>query len=68
LSAHGDQKTFVKLVVRFKEQAFKVFIVHGENQPADELRLKLLIVTVLIVVFPLLGQNLNCKPLFDFCS
>jgi hypothetical protein len=33
------KKTF-KLVVRFKEQAFKVFIVHGENQPADELRLK----------------------------
>jgi metallo-beta-lactamase family protein len=23
-----------------KKQAFKVFIVHGENQPADELRLK----------------------------
>jgi hypothetical protein len=44
------------LVVRFKEQAFKVFIVHGENQPADELRLKLLIVTVLIVVFSL-GQE-----------
>jgi hypothetical protein len=54
------------LVVRFKEQAFKSFWFH-ENQPADELRLKLLIVTVLIV-FLSLGQNLNCKPILIFAA
>ena len=41
LSAHGDQNDLLHWLSDLKEKPKKVFVVHGENQPADELRIKI---------------------------
>jgi metallo-beta-lactamase family protein len=41
LSAHGDQDDLLNWLSELKTQPKKVFLVHGENQPADELRIKI---------------------------
>jgi metallo-beta-lactamase family protein len=40
LSAHGDQKNLLNWLSELETKPKKVFLVHGENQAADELRLK----------------------------
>lgn len=42
LSAHGDQNDLVNWLSELKIKPQKVFLVHGENQPADELRIKII--------------------------
>ena len=41
LSAHGDQNDLLNWLSELEYKPKKVFIVHGENQPADELRIKI---------------------------
>ena len=41
LSAHGDQKDLIHWLSEIKNKPEKVFIVHGERQPAEVFRLKL---------------------------
>ena len=41
LSAHGDQNDLLNWLSELESKPKKVFIVHGENQPADELRIKI---------------------------
>lgn len=41
LSAHGDQNDLLNWLSELEHKPKKVFIVHGENQPADELRIKI---------------------------
>ena len=40
LSAHGDQNDLLNWLSALESKPTKVFLVHGENQAADELRLK----------------------------
>lgn len=40
LSAHGDQNDLLNWLSALEAKPTKVFLVHGENQAADELRLK----------------------------
>lgn len=41
LSAHGDQADLLNWLSKLKAKPQKVFLVHGENQAADELRIKI---------------------------
>ncbi len=41
LSAHGDQNDLLNWLSDLENKPKKVFIVHGENQPADDLRIKI---------------------------
>lgn len=41
LSAHGDQNDLVNWLSDLKIKPNKIFLVHGENEPADELRIKI---------------------------
>ena len=41
LSAHGDQADLLNWLSELKAKPQKVFLVHGENQAADELRIKI---------------------------
>ena len=41
LSAHGDQNDLLNWLSELEDKPQKVFLVHGENQPADELRIKI---------------------------
>jgi metallo-beta-lactamase family protein len=41
LSAHADQIGLINWLSALKTKPEKVFLVHGENQPADELRIKI---------------------------
>ncbi|WPR72739.1 MBL fold metallo-hydrolase [Flavobacterium sp. NG2] len=41
MSAHGDQKDLLNWISELESKPKKVFLVHGENGPADELRFKI---------------------------
>ncbi len=57
LSAHGDQKDLLNWLSELENKPIKVFLVHGENQPADELRIKIQEKYGLACKIPLLGQE-----------
>jgi metallo-beta-lactamase family protein len=56
LSAHGDQKDLLNWLADLEEKPKKVFLVHGENIAADELRLKISETYLFDVSVPILGQ------------
>ena len=41
LSAHGDQQDLLNWLSDLQNKPQKVFLVHGENEPADEMRIKI---------------------------
>ncbi|HNP33535.1 MAG TPA: MBL fold metallo-hydrolase [Flavobacterium sp.] len=41
LSAHGDQNDLINWLSELQNKPQKVFLMHGENEPADELRIKI---------------------------
>ncbi|MEY2691807.1 MAG: hypothetical protein RIT03_197 [Bacteroidota bacterium] len=59
LSAHGDQTDLVNWLANLSPKPKEVFLVHGENQAADELRIKIQEKYAVPVRIPLLGQSLE---------
>lgn len=59
LSAHGDQNDLLDWLSDLEEAPEKIFLVHGENQPADELRIKINEKYGYDCVIPLLGQKIE---------
>jgi metallo-beta-lactamase family protein len=59
LSAHGDQNDLLNWLSDLKKQPEKVFLVHGENQPADELRIKINEKYGFDCAVPLMGQEIE---------
>ena len=57
LSAHGDQKDLINWLSDLEKAPKKVFLVHGENEPADELRFKIQEKYGFECVIPLMGQE-----------
>lgn len=57
LSAHADQKGLLNWLSELENKPTKVFLVHGENQPADELRIKIKEVYGFDCSVPLMGQE-----------
>ena len=57
LSAHGDQKDLLNWLSELENKPIKVFLVHGENQPADELRIKIQEKYGFDCKIPLIGQE-----------
>jgi len=57
LSAHGDQKDLLNWLSELENKPEKVFLVHGENQPADELRIKIGEQYGFDCSIPLMGQE-----------
>jgi metallo-beta-lactamase family protein len=57
LSAHGDQNDLLNWLSELKNKPKKVFLVHGENQPADELRIKINEKYGFDSCVPLMGQE-----------
>lgn len=59
LSAHGDQTDLVNWLANLSPKPKEVFLVHGENQAADELRIKIQEKYGVAVRIPLLGQSIE---------
>lgn len=59
LSAHGDQKDLLNWLSELENKPEKVFLVHGENQPADELRIKIQERYGFDCSVPLMGQEFD---------
>ncbi len=57
LSAHGDQNDLLNWLSELETKPQKVFLVHGENQPADELRIKIQEKYGFECSVPLMGQE-----------
>lgn len=57
LSAHGDQKDLLNWLSALENKPKKVFLVHGENQPLDELRIKINEKYHFDCTVPLMGQE-----------
>lgn len=57
LSAHGDQNDLLNWLSDLESKPKKVFLVHGENAPADELRIKINEKYGFDCVIPLMGQE-----------
>jgi metallo-beta-lactamase family protein len=59
LSAHGDQSDLVNWLANLAPKPQRVFLVHGENQAADELRIKINEKYGIPITIPLLGQEIS---------
>lgn len=59
MSAHADQKGLINWLSELKNKPQKVFLVHGENQPADELRIKIIEKYGFSCQIPLLNQAIE---------
>lgn len=59
LSAHGDQKDLLNWLSALENKPTKVFLVHGENEPADELRIKIHEKYGFDCTVPLMGQEFD---------
>jgi metallo-beta-lactamase family protein len=59
LSAHGDQNDLLNWISELENKPKKVFLVHGENQPADELRIKIQEKYGYECGVPLMGQEIE---------
>ena len=59
LSAHGDQNDLLNWLSDLKKKPEKVFLVHGENKPADELRIKINEKYGFDCIVPLMGQEIE---------
>jgi len=59
LSAHGDQKDLLNWLSILENRPTKVFLVHGENEPADELRIKIAEKYGFDCIVPLMGQEFD---------
>lgn len=59
LSAHGDQNDLLNWLSELNPKPKKVFLVHGENQPADELRIKIREKLGMDCSVPLMGQEID---------
>jgi metallo-beta-lactamase family protein len=59
LSAHGDQKDLLNWLSELGNKPKKVFLIHGENLPADELRIKIREKYGFNCMVPLMGQELE---------
>jgi metallo-beta-lactamase family protein len=57
LSAHGDQKDLLNWLSQLENKPTKVFLVHGENQPADDLRVKIQDIYGFSCKIPYIGQE-----------
>ncbi|CAM2790477.1 MBL fold metallo-hydrolase RNA specificity domain-containing protein [Flavobacterium frigoris] len=57
LSAHADQKGLLNWLSALENKPEKVFLVHSENQPADELRIKINETYGFDCSIPLMGQE-----------
>jgi metallo-beta-lactamase family protein len=56
LSAHGDQKDLLNWLSDLEDTPEKVFLVHGESDPAEELRMKIQEKYGFECVIPMMGQ------------
>jgi metallo-beta-lactamase family protein len=59
LSAHGDQTDLVNWLANLSPKPQRLFLVHGENQSADELRIKINEKYGIPITIPLLGQEIS---------
>lgn len=59
LSAHGDQNDLLNWLSALENKPKKVFLVHGENQPADELRIKIQEKYGYDCAVPMMGQTVE---------
>jgi metallo-beta-lactamase family protein len=59
LSAHADQKGLLQWLSELQSKPTKVFLVHGENQAADELRIKINEQYGFDTTVPLLGDEIE---------
>ena len=59
LSAHGDQNDLLNWLSALESKPRKIFLVHGENQPVDELRIKIQENYGFDCIIPLMGQEFD---------
>lgn len=59
LSAHGDQNDLLHWLSALQNKPKKVFLVHGENQAADELRIQIQEKFGFECIVPLMGQSFD---------
>jgi metallo-beta-lactamase family protein len=59
LSAHGDQNDLVNWLSALENTPTKVFLVHGEKQPAEDLRIKIIERYGFDCAIPLMGQEFD---------
>ena len=59
LSAHGDQKDLLNWLSELEKTPQKVFLVHGENEAADELRHQIKEHYTFECMVPYLGQEVE---------
>jgi metallo-beta-lactamase family protein len=59
LSAHGDQNDLLRWLSELKNKPQKVFLVHGENEPSDELRIKIQEKYGFECSVPMMGQEVE---------